>query len=101
MKFTKRLSEENIEKFMNGYLEISIENKYKEEVLEFLKELEITRYYIDKYRGGKFLHFKTFSTPHTELRNSDIKCMRKLTRDLKNERILKEIEKLKNQLVGD
>lgn len=87
-----------IERFKTGELRWSIKTCDVEKILPLIKRLAGLKYYTKTERNGKYTHFYTKSTPHWEIRNSDIRKLRKLERSLNREELLKEKEEIERKL---
>lgn len=87
-----------IERFKNGELRWSVKTCEVEKILPLIRRLAGLNYYTRTARSGKYTHFYTKSIPHWEIRNSDIRKLRKLEKSLYREELLKQREELEAKL---
>lgn len=91
----RKTIQERVDDFLSGELRWSISTKDAEKILPLVKKLAKGKYYSRGERNRKFTHFYTKSIPHWEIRNSDIRQLKKFEKQLTKEEILKEREDLK------
>ena len=97
---TKKELKNAIRCFTEGKCIISIHEKYEEDFMLFLELNMIKRYWVDKNRC--YLNYRTSTLPRFELRNSEVKKLRKMNKEeylakleFEKQLLEKEINKLK------